>query len=422
MNSLIFLPRHLRLFLIILYLLAFIAQVFVVALTNFSYKELKFRLPEYIVLGIQGYVTYYFLIAIDYARWGFVTETFYFPINFLIFLYPILLLIRGVYLSYKRKKYLNHSISPMSIRSAIDTLDSGLLIYNSYGGLVLINDVFVDILKLLFGKVHRNAFTIWESLNNLKSSDIVSKQILGDSIILRFKDRSYEFTTQEISLGKKTYYQILAANISTLDKKNKLLEQKKVELDIALEKIREMEKVVEEIVEEREKIKIKIRLHDHLGQKLSMLQSYLYSNVKKPELLENLKLLNVIEDIHSGFIDHPEKEIYDIIDFFTELGISIDVIGGPPKDLEINRVFAQIIKEALNNALLHSEATEITITSLEDDKGYLLMIENNGNMPKTDIIEGVGLRGMRYRLSKIGGSLFIKVDQTFQLKVLLAKK
>ena len=422
MSNFIFLSDWSRLGLSILYLLVFITQLFLVAMTNFSYRRYRYRIPEYILLLLHGILTFFIFFYMQYARWGIIIEVPWFFRSSLCLIYPVVFLIRGMRLTVKRKKTFNQMISPLTITSAINTLDSGLLVYHSDGRLVLINDTFVQLLETLFGKVYRNGFSIWESLLQFEPTKTISKKVLEDSIIIRLADHSFEITNQQIPVGRKSYYHILASNITLLDEKNRYLEKKEEELHLAVKKLESMEENLAQLAEEKEKIKIKIRLHNHLGQKLSMLQSYLHSSAQDPDLLEHLHLFGVIDDIRKDAEENPAKEIFQIIEFFQLLGIDITIIGGPPKDLHVNEVFSQIVKEALNNAVLHSNATKITILSLEDEKGYKLVIENNGHVPKGDIVEGGGIKGIRYRLSKLGGTLFIKTGNTFRLEVLLQKR
>lgn len=423
MYSLLFLHIKYRFIIQIINLIAFILQIYLINLTNFSTQNRLIRLREILILIYQGIISYFIFKYSFFAKMMIMIPR---PRNFkyellLITIITIIIIIRALVLNLRRIKYLRNSISPISVRNAIDTLDSGLLFYDNYGGLILLNDSMAESLKYLFGRVFRNGRKIWKAIKDIENSELNLKREIGDSIVLKIKDKYYQFTHSIISYENKYYNQILAADITNLIEKTEILELKEKELTEAMIRFNQMQKDIAQIVEEREKMNVKIKLHDYLGQKLTMLQSFLKSSIKAPDMISSLSLRTVIDDIKKSSETNPAAAIYDIIDFFNGLGIKIEVVGAPPNNKEIVKIQSQIIREALNNALLHSDATEIKITSTEDDKGYTLIIENNGKMPQKDIVEGGGLKGIRYRLSKIGGSLFIEIGKTFKITVLIAK-
>ncbi len=73
----------------------------------------------------------------------------------------------------------------------------------------------------------------------------------------------------------------------------------------------------------------------------------------------------------------------------------------------------QIAQEALNNALKHSHAQAVTIELEFSEKETRLSISDNGvgfRMEQARKSGGIGLRGMRERVQKIGGSLVVESD------------
>lgn len=70
----------------------------------------------------------------------------------------------------------------------------------------------------------------------------------------------------------------------------------------------------------------------------------------------------------------------------------------------------RITQEAVNNALKHGEATQIQVRLTNEDGQRMLVVTDNGKgIPDgVDPGQGMGLRLMKYRASKIGGSLTVR--------------
>jgi len=81
-------------------------------------------------------------------------------------------------------------------------------------------------------------------------------------------------------------------------------------------------------------------------------------------------------------------------------GVSIE----PDKATHLYR----IAQEAVNNALRHGHASQISLSLRRNDGGMELLIEDNGCGLPPQEPEGMGMRSMRYRAGEIGGKLEVK--------------
>ena len=81
-------------------------------------------------------------------------------------------------------------------------------------------------------------------------------------------------------------------------------------------------------------------------------------------------------------------------------------VGDLPDEVE-EQVF-YIAQEALNNALRHSAATEVTVRIGVDESEILLIVEDNGTGFDPDVDSaGMGLTTMQERVGAIGGQVRI---------------
>lgn len=117
---------------------------------------------------------------------------------------------------------------------------------------------------------------------------------------------------------------------------------------------------------------------------------------------------------------HGLNAINDLIKAFRNAtGVNIKVEYGnlPAFTTEvIDIILYRMIQEGMTNAFRHGMATKITILFRYELDIIRLVIHDNGS-GFTEITEGIGITGMRERMTDVGGSLLLKnVIDGFQLK------
>ena len=102
-----------------------------------------------------------------------------------------------------------------------------------------------------------------------------------------------------------------------------------------------------------------------------------------------------------------------------DIAEEIDKIKFP---MEIRKSIFLIFKEAINNALKYSEATEMNISLTMVDKNVQLVIDDNGRgFDKTAVTAGNGLETMAQRAKDCKGSVYIQSEphEGTQVKVII---
>ena len=74
---------------------------------------------------------------------------------------------------------------------------------------------------------------------------------------------------------------------------------------------------------------------------------------------------------------------------------------------EAASAFYHFIQEGLVNAYSHGKATNIRISFWRDDENLQVTMLDDGR-GATELTEGIGIRGMRERFGKLGGTLNIE--------------
>jgi len=79
------------------------------------------------------------------------------------------------------------------------------------------------------------------------------------------------------------------------------------------------------------------------------------------------------------------------------------------------------LTEALGNVLRHAQASQVHI-SLQMLPGMVRLEVADNGVGAQDMVEGMGLSGMRERTAALGGSLMVRGDQGMQVITLLPRK
>lgn len=213
--------------------------------------------------------------------------------------------------------------------------------------------------------------------------------------------------------------------------------QYRYELEQSKIKLINMSKEIAHITEIKERNRIAREIHDTVGHRIAGVLLQLQAsfklrekdNCKSDELLqdsiENLSdtLIVLRNTVHN--IKPKEKVgieyIKQIIDNFKFCPVNFSY-KGDFNNISANNaeIICLIIKEALTNVLKHSKADNVVINIELYDKFIRLYIKDNG-VGCEKIKEGLGISGMKERLSNIGGSLSIDSNDGFMIVAIIPR-
>ncbi|MFT3891071.1 MAG: response regulator [Anaerolineales bacterium] len=225
-------------------------------------------------------------------------------------------------------------------------------------------------------------------------------------------------------LSKPVDRQELAARVRTITRLNryhKLVEQR--------ESLRQMaERVV--TAQEEERQRISRELHDDLGQALTthlLSLRDLQSDLTLPmeTLFERMqalydqsyeiaiKIRRLAHDLRPPILDALGLKVA-MQTYCTEftrrtrLPIELEIEPAIPILSDIyNVTLYRVLQEALNNIAKHAQATQIWVELSLEDASLSLMVQDNGQGIQPGGSNGIGLSGLRERLTIAGGKLII---------------
>lgn len=132
------------------------------------------------------------------------------------------------------------------------------------------------------------------------------------------------------------------------------------------------------------------------------------SHLLHPPLLDEAGLRSAIQWYVDGFAQRSDIQVK--VDLPTELG---------RLNRDVETVLFRVVQEALTNVHRHSDASEVDIRLVVDNKHVQLDVSDNGRGIPKDRLQGVlesgsgtgvGLAGMRELVRDLGGSMEIKSD------------
>lgn len=191
----------------------------------------------------------------------------------------------------------------------------------------------------------------------------------------------------------------------------------------------------------KERNRIAREIHDNVGHMItrSILQVGAIGVINTDE-----KLKAPIADLKSTLdtaMDSMRKSVHDLYDESVDLhqalaklkptdsafafSLEYDCEDDVPRDAKY--AFIAIAKEAVNNAVKHSNGDEIRIIVREHPAFYQLEIMDNGTSADERSLsgetgDGIGIKNIKERVAAIGGIMRIKADDGFRIFVTLMKK
>jgi two-component system, NarL family, sensor kinase len=194
-------------------------------------------------------------------------------------------------------------------------------------------------------------------------------------------------------------------------------------------------------LQDEERRRIARELHDSTGQKLAAAKLQLDTLVKSPNLKSHEKALRetvqwidecfqevrtLSQLLHPPLLDEAgliSATRWVVDGFSSRSNIHVDLqiageIGRLPQPIEL--ALFRVIQESLSNIHRHSGAKKAQIKLARADGGVSLEIHDNGKGMPPELLSGsnhgkqvvgVGILGMRERLSQLGGTLEIESNK-----------
>ena len=342
---------------------------------------------------------------------------------YLLILCAVLLywLIRAVRMCRRRYKRLRNRISRLSIKEAIDSLNTGLLFSEQDGFIVLINRRMLELMRGLTGAISQNGTEFFERLCRGDCLPECKQLELDDHLAYRLSDQSvWMFTRSTVEHGKKQYHQISATDVTARWNATVELRRQNSELDRRIGELHTAIKNLDILYREEETLRAKIRIHDMMGQRIAILIRALRENLRPDKAL----LTAFTDGLLTGLLDEEpayqiERELEMMLDMYEGIGIHVTMHGRLPEISSYARVFTEIISERITAAVRDQSPREFSIainrTGGGGEHAWVLTMEAQGSEAEKGLAESTRTGSVVRKLRALGGTLHVRSDPCFLL-------
>ncbi len=297
--------------------------------------------------------------------------------------------------------------SRLTVKSAIDSLNSGVLFAKENGEIILINQTMQDIMAKVLGKAYWPAEVI-NTFDIPFDENGIYHHVENDS--------TTAFQLTNLTLKNSHYQQITSTDISDQWRMTETLNAKKDELESAITTLKDSIDNIMTICQKSEYRQLEIAIHNQMSRSISLLLGALRQNVP----IDKAQLLSFIGELLNNFTIINQQSmtnisLNDVIKNFKLLGVTINYNDLPDESSALYAIYGDIVREATSNAVRHGFASIITIDYQRHQQTEKMIISNNGELPNGPIHKGIGLNGMAEKLANAGAKMSLQYNAVFRI-------
>ena len=316
-------------------------------------------------------------------------------------------------------KFRKTNLSRASIKESLDKLPTGLCFYLENGKTVLVNNTMEGLCFKIVGRDLQNAKLFWEILTEGEVLPEIERISSGEHPSFRLTDgRVWTFSRAEL----EDVIQLVAADTTDLSDINQELKIRIAELYAINKRLREYGEQVDELTRAKERIDIKAEIHRELGQALLITRRYVLNETDSSDAPIFIWKKNVAMLIREASYTDEDMLLSDFLDSAHNSGVKVELSGELPTDKKQTALCLMAAVECLVNGVRHADTKTLYITARETENEISITYENDGALPKGDIVEGGGLSSLRQRATRLGGTMVVKSTPRFSLIITLPKE
>jgi hypothetical protein len=294
---------------------------------------------------------------------------------------------------------IGHSINRFTVKSTLDTFEREMLVSDRSGRIVYINNAMILLLNRYGIPTHSRVEPI---ILDLKSHAF---KIASEHSFLLFDEGNYLLIEEEdIKKGKQLSAHLVTEEVNlneTIQKTNLALQEEQKNLRASLDGIKG-------VAHNQEKQRLRSLVHDSFAEEVS----FVHQILQNPKT-NDMRPLKTLVKRGLGNYEDSYEDLTEMIDFYRLLGIHFTLEG----DFNLcphKKDGLEFLRETIDNAIRHGNATQITITSKVEGNFFFLITSNNGAIPEK-YVEHNGLLHLKAMTANRGGSIEVRTDKEFTI-------
>ncbi|MBQ5988689.1 MAG: hypothetical protein IJL67_04255 [Oscillospiraceae bacterium] len=293
-------------------------------------------------------------------------------------------------------------------------LPDGIAFGDETGTVVFSNIVMNDLCRRISGENLSDSEAFWHMICEK------GEERNGDKIIVTDTGEAVMFTGTFVTDCRRKFRQILAFDVTGLQRITSDLEKKNEKLvDIQL-RMKAYQAQASDVIISKEIMKARAQVHDELGHVL-LSAGYYFENPDQADasvlysMLKRTNQLLLREAEEPDDMDHDS--ISDALKIVSAIGVKVDITGEMPEKNEEKDLAGRVIRECAFNAVKHAGGDKLDICFYHTDESFTVSVTNNGEPPREEIIETGGLLALRRSVEEYGGEMNISAADKFMLTI-----
>ncbi|MBO4461083.1 MAG: hypothetical protein J5778_10580 [Clostridiales bacterium] len=317
-------------------------------------------------------------------------------------------------LLFESLKYRGKHLTADSIQLAVDALPEGISISSPDGTVRLSNITYSNLCRDLTGKALSDNNLVWSF------AEFKGKEQAGAYLVRFPKNKVWFYEKERIDVEGEEYYQITATDVTESYRIIEELEDKNEHLQDIRRRIKNVSDLSGDMFIAQEEADARAALHNQLGQVLLMGRHYINHKentdsriVYAATMQMNRFLLGEIGEPYEGESDL----LTSAIAMANSIGVKVEISGAEPDDGRIRSLLAMAVTECSANTVKHAEGDIVKVDIDSEDEGgrIVILITNNGKVPRGKITESGGLLSLRRNVEKAGGIMILESEPRFSL-------
>lgn len=337
----------------------------------------------------------------------------------LVFTVVLIHAVRGIVRTMRESR---ETLSPASVRQALDNLNSGILFADGEGRTILVNRTMNRLTETLTGAPPQMLSELEDALRAPREDSGVER-LSGEPALYRFPDgRVWRFQTiplAEPSLAGFT--QTSAQDMTELVEVNDRLERENAELHEANAKMQRMLARIADRIREEETLNLKMRIHNEIGSSLIAL-SELAERGDQTDTDRQMRTLQNAIRCFSGSRSALPDAFEDVCRQAEEMKVTLTLDGYLPENETVSRLVVAAARECVTNCVRHAQGKRVRVSIRERSGIATVTITNDGVPPDGPVTEGGGLSALRRSVERAGGEMHIAHAPQFALILNLPEK